>query len=339
MQDLLARLDQLFRDYELVFIVSLSLLGLVLMLAARRQLPPRLGLAFRVLAMAFVLWLGGPVLALVLLTGLACELALPRVRDGAKWTDAEGLRSFTQLTVRGLPTLAGWLALEHANAVYPNDWGMAAHDVPTWLQVLIIVPLIDLKQYGLHRMQHQFEWWWWFHQAHHAPRPLNVMVSARTNMIESTLIQDTTAFGIAYVTGVSPTAFIVYHFLALLVGSVFSHANVRPRKKLAWYNYIINTPTCHTLHHTKKHDRKNYAEIFILWDRMFGTFQDPTEEGPTPIPAAEWEDFGTDEEFPTESLLAQHWYPFRRIYHRLLGRDRPAGDASAEPVAQTAPRS
>ena len=52
--------------------------------------------------------------------------------------------------------------------------------------------------------------------------------------------------------------------------------------KLGWFEYVFNTPSHHRVHHgtNPKYIDKNYAGIFIIWDRMFSTFQ---EEEETPL--------------------------------------------------------
>ena len=47
-------------------------------------------------------------------------------------------------------------------------------------------------------------------------------------------------------------------------------------KKLPkWFEAIFNTPSHHRVHHGRdpKYIDKNYAGVFIIWDRFFGTFQ------------------------------------------------------------------
>ncbi|HYG19812.1 MAG TPA: sterol desaturase family protein, partial [Ohtaekwangia sp.] len=52
--------------------------------------------------------------------------------------------------------------------------------------------------------------------------------------------------------------------------------------KMGWFEYIFNTPSHHRVHHGRdpKYIDKNHAGSLIIWDRMFGTFQQE-EEKPT----------------------------------------------------------
>ena len=51
---------------------------------------------------------------------------------------------------------------------------------------------------------------------------------------------------------------------------------------MGWLEYIIVTPSHHRVHHAinKEYIDKNYAAIFIFWDKMFGTFQEEDPEIP-----------------------------------------------------------
>ena len=53
------------------------------------------------------------------------------------------------------------------------------------------------------------------------------------------------------------------------------------RKMPAWYEYVFVTPSHHRVHHGRnpQYIDKNYAGVFIIWDRLFGTF---TPEGSEP---------------------------------------------------------
>jgi len=57
------------------------------------------------------------------------------------------------------------------------------------------------------------------------------------------------------------------------------HTEVIP-KLPRWFEYIFVTPSHHRVHHgkNKAYIDKNFGTTFILWDRLFGTFQEETEK-------------------------------------------------------------
>jgi sterol desaturase/sphingolipid hydroxylase (fatty acid hydroxylase superfamily) len=46
-----------------------------------------------------------------------------------------------------------------------------------------------------------------------------------------------------------------------------------------WFEYVFVTPTNHRVHHGKNTAfiDKNYGSMFIIWDRIFGTYVEPGE--------------------------------------------------------------
>ena len=68
--------------------------------------------------------------------------------------------------------------------------------------------------------------------------------------------------------------------------------------KLGWYEYVFVTPSNHRVHHAQNdvYVDRNYGGVFILWDRLFGTFQEELDEEPCiygiPRPAAHLQALG-----------------------------------------------
>jgi sterol desaturase/sphingolipid hydroxylase (fatty acid hydroxylase superfamily) len=57
---------------------------------------------------------------------------------------------------------------------------------------------------------------------------------------------------------------------------MWAHANIDfPRRRLPWLATFVTSPNAHALHHTKRDDRRNFGEILLVWDRLFGTYQCP----------------------------------------------------------------
>jgi sterol desaturase/sphingolipid hydroxylase (fatty acid hydroxylase superfamily) len=66
-------------------------------------------------------------------------------------------------------------------------------------------------------------------------------------------------------------AFVFMHGLNLIY-RVWIHTEFID--KMGWFETVFNTPSHHRAHHgvNKQYLDKNYAGIFIIWDRLFGTF-------------------------------------------------------------------
>lgn len=150
--------------------------------------------------------------------------------------------------------------------------------LPTnWITFVALFILYDLCFYWSHRMAHTISLFWGGHVVHHQSEDFNLTVALR---------QSSTAFIWSFpfylplaLMGFDPLQFVTVGAFNLLYQFWIHTEHVN---KLGWLEYIINTPSHHRVHHGRdpKYIDKNYAGVFIIWDRMFGTFKEE-EERPT----------------------------------------------------------
>ena len=115
---------------------------------------------------------------------------------------------------------------------------------------------------------------WLTHAPHHYITQLNVLKGAIGNPIEIFLI----GLGIGGFLDFLPRAALAAGGIGLAI-DIYNHANIRfntPR----WWLYLFNTVEHHSLHHCQDYasTRCNYANTFIVIDRMFGTCVDDEAE-------------------------------------------------------------
>jgi hypothetical protein len=88
--------------------------------------------------------------------------------------------------------------------------------------------------------------------------------------------------------------------------------------KLGWLEYVFNTPSHHRVHHGRdpKYIDKNHAGVFIIWDRMFGTFQNEEERSTYGVtqPVNSWN--------PVWVNLKHYGYMWNLLRHSPRWRDR-----------------
>ena len=146
-----------------------------------------------------------------------------------------------------------------------------------WITFIILFFLYDLCFYWSHRMAHEISLFWGGHVVHHQSEDFNLTVALR---------QSSTAFIWSFpfylplaLMGFDPMQFVTVGAFNLLYQFWIHTEHVN---KIGWLEWIINTPSHHRVHHGRnpKYIDKNYAGVFIIWDRMFGTFQEE-EERPT----------------------------------------------------------
>jgi len=134
---------------------------------------------------------------------------------------------------------------------------------------------VDFFYYWFHRKSHEINAIWATHIVHHQSEDYNLSTALRQAWFQP-------AFSwvfylpLAYV-GFDPDAFIAVKGVNL-VYQFWIHTKLID--KMGFLEWFMNTPSHHRVHHGKnpKYLDKNYAGIFIIWDRMFGTFQEEEEE-------------------------------------------------------------
>lgn len=146
--------------------------------------------------------------------------------------------------------------------------------LPLLVQALAIAFLFDFGQYWMHRGMHNWYPLWLPHSVHHYITQLNVHKGAVGNPLELFLI----GLGIGGLFDFVPRAFLLSGALTMAVDS-YQHVNIRfdsPR----WWRFLFNTTEHHSLHHSRDYEatRSNYANTFIVIDRLFGTCIDGEAE-------------------------------------------------------------
>lgn len=217
--------------------------------------------------------------------------------------------NFGILVVRFLfnVTFAGATLLFILNIAEKYSLHLASHLPTFWYWFLLIVGQ-DLMYYWYHRYSHMCRWGWASHIVHHSSNYLNFVVAIRESA--TYLFSGIWVFWLPLVlVGFTPTEVIIATFINL-VYQFFLHTQLVG--KLGFIEYIFNTPSHHRVHHARnpQYVNKNYAGIFILWDRIFGTFVEETEKP----------DYGLVHQVYAYNpfyLLFQGWYEmFRAVVKR-----------------------
>jgi len=146
----------------------------------------------------------------------------------------------------------------------PNTW---------WAWVLAYLG-IDLCNYFAHFIAHKQRIWWATHVTHHSSEHLNLTTSFRNSWTQHLKI---IFFLPVWLSGIHPVITFMCYQIDLLY-QFWIHTEVI-HKLPRWFEYIFVTPSHHRVHHGKNEAYldKNFGTTFIIWDRLFGTFQEETE--------------------------------------------------------------
>ncbi|NIG52546.1 sterol desaturase family protein [Chitinophaga sp. Cy-1792] len=208
------------------------------------------------------------------------EGTIPRFRfSGNKYRHA-GTNLFFTLTTVVLNTIFAFLIVK------ASIWTSAKHfgllylvKLPVWLHAALAVLLLDfIGAWLIHWVQHKYLWMWQFHKIHHIDTEIDATTALRHHPIEN-LFRIAALFAGVLVLGVPFWMVMLYQTLSVFI-SQFSHANIKlPKKVDNIISWIIVSPDMHKVHHShyQPETDSNYANIFALWDRIFGTFREIKE--------------------------------------------------------------
>ncbi|MBC9931538.1 sterol desaturase family protein [Chitinophaga qingshengii] len=203
------------------------------------------------------------------------EGIIPRFRfSGSKYRHAGTNLFFTLTTIvinTGFAFLivkaSQWTSNTHFGALY---WLR----LPLWLHAVLAILMLDLiGAYLIHLVQHKIAWMWQFHKIHHIDTQIDATTALRHHPVES-LFRVAALLAAILSMGIPFWMVMFYQSLSAFM-SQFNHANIRLPKwldnSLSW---LIVSPDMHKVHHShyQPETDSNYANIFSIWDRLFGTF-------------------------------------------------------------------
>lgn len=168
------------------------------------------------------------------------------------------------------------------------QWGrlteMAADSWWVWLGCFL---LVDHQYYWFHRISHEVNLPWGAHIVHHSSEEYNLAVALRQGSFQP-------LFSWVFYLPLALLGFPPLVFLACSSANTLYQFWIHTRLigKLGFLELFLNTPSHHRVHHgcDDKYLDRNYAGTFIVWDRLYGTFQEEEEEPTYGVtkPLASW---------------------------------------------------
>jgi sterol desaturase/sphingolipid hydroxylase (fatty acid hydroxylase superfamily) len=145
-----------------------------------------------------------------------------------------------------------------------------------WWTFIPCYILFDFCSYWAHNVSHRLRLLWATHVPHHSAEHYNLTVSFRLSWVQYIKI---IFFVPVILIGFHPIIIFVTNQIAILF-QFWAHTEYI-RKLHPVFEYLIATPSNHRVHHgtQEKYINKNYGATFIIWDRIFGTYQ-KEEEAP-----------------------------------------------------------
>ena len=167
----------------------------------------------------------------------------------------------------------------HAFAAALPPGPLARLGLPFAAEAAITFIVLDLWRYWEHRIFHRVRGLWRFHLVHHSDVHVDVTTAERHHPVEL-LLGTALLVGLIVVLGLPPAALGLYLLIATFV-ALYTHANVRvPTRIDRMLASVVTTPAVHAVHHAslQRHTDSNYGSVLTIWDRLFGTYVDPSRE-------------------------------------------------------------
>ena len=283
------------------------------------------------------------------LLAILIELSIDRVRGSGLFRSNDAINSlsigilnstfgyFTRL----LPLLVWGFVLENfALLDMPLSWfGASPRGIALWVLAALAW---DFCYYWFHRFSHEMSILWAAHAVHHQSEDYNLSTALR---------QTSSGFLFGWIFYV-PLFLVGFPLEVLLIVNAVNliyqfwvHTQVVQR--LGPLDYILVTPSNHRVHHAQnqRYIDKNYGGMLILWDRMFGTFEDERDDEPVVFgvrkPLANWNPFWANlqvyDYLMFDAVRTRRWQDKLGVWFRRTGW-RPADVAEKYPKSRTDPR-
>lgn len=173
---------------------------------------------------------------------------------------------------------------------------------PSLLVWIALILATDFVWYWYHRMGHKINLFWGFHVVHHTSEEFNYTAGTRITVFQAVV---RTAFWSVLPLIGFPAPMITTMLIVHGLYPFFTHTQVIG--KLGILEYILVTPSHHRVHHASNEAYldKNFGDMFIIWDKLFGTFAEEKEQ---PV-------FGLTKQLDSYSFLWQHFHFLVEIWY------------------------
>jgi sterol desaturase/sphingolipid hydroxylase (fatty acid hydroxylase superfamily) len=204
------------------------------------------------------------------------EYIIPYVSFSYKKATHAGVNIFFTVTTAIVNLALAFLVVWSCDLVEAKRFGLLyiVH-MPTWAFIPAGLLLLDLiGAWLVHYLQHKIKWMWKFHLVHHADTYVDASTANRHHPGESVFRFVFTVLAII-ISGAPIWLVMLYQTLSVLI-SQFNHANINlPERIDKAISIVFVSPNMHKVHHhyIQPYTDSNYANIFSLWDRLFGTYK------------------------------------------------------------------
>ncbi len=148
-------------------------------------------------------------------------------------------------------------------------------ELPYLLKIILGIIAIDFIGYWAHRLNHTWHLFWRLHRVHHSDTKMDSSTSFRAHPFD-VILDNASVFVASIVFGLD-IEIVILRWILYMPLFVAHHVSFGfPHWVDAVFGKIFVTPNFHKVHHhqNQEYTDSNYGNIFIIWDKFFGTFKE-----------------------------------------------------------------
>lgn len=190
-----------------------------------------------------------------------------RVNDAINCVSTGLLMQLVVLVFGGI-MVAGYIAVYEGWRIV--DW--SSEGATTWIACFLAV---DFAYYWFHRLSHEINFLWAAHVVHHQSEDYNLAVALRQSTLQP-FFSSVCYLPLALL-GFPPLIF----FACSTINTIYQFwLHTQLIERLGPLEAVFVTPSHHRVHHGRNpiYIDRNHGGTFIVWDRLFGTFEREGEE-------------------------------------------------------------
>ena len=274
------------------------------------------------------------------LLAILVELGIDRSRGGRFFRSNDAINSLSigilsttlGYFTRFLPLVAWGFVLQNLALIdMPLTWFDASpRGIALWVTAALAW---DFCYYWFHRFSHEISILWAAHAVHHQSEDYNLSTALRQT--SSGFLFGWIFYLPLFLLGFPLEVLLIVNAVNLIY-QFWVHTQVV--RRLGPLDYLLVTPSNHRVHHAQneRYIDKNYGGMLILWDRMFGTFQDELDDEPVVFgvrkPLQSWDPFWANlqvyDYLLFDAVRARRWQDKLGIWFRRTGWRPPDVEAS-----------
>ena len=144
-----------------------------------------------------------------------------------------------------------------------------------WIFWISLTVIYDFLYYWMHRLEHTPFLWKISHIHHHSSRYLNILTGFRSSIFQPVYL-------LLFIAPLYLLGFRTPEIFFMVTMNKLYNCWVHQQhlKKVPLVDLLLNSPANHRVHHGRNeiYIDRNFAGIFMIWDKLFGTYQEETEK-------------------------------------------------------------